>query len=75
MMLGDWDYEFHKFDETSATLLLSEAAWLQILFFLYTIISVILLLNMIIAMMGGTFERVNERAEGYGTIVQTEQVT
>jgi hypothetical protein len=52
MMLGDYDFEFHKFS-TERTFILSEHQWLQFYFFLYTVLSMILLLNMIIAMMGG----------------------
>ena len=46
-MLGDWDYDAF-----------SENNLVQIGFFIYVLLSVVLLLNMLIAMMSSSFEEV-----------------
>ena len=47
IMLGDWDYDAF-----------SENNLVQIGFFIYVLLSVVLLLNMLIAMMSSSFEEV-----------------
>mmetsp|Transcript_100391 Transcript_100391/g.287268 ORF Transcript_100391/g.287268 Transcript_100391/m.287268 type:complete len:1299 (-) Transcript_100391:536-4432(-) len=63
IMLGDWDYD--AFTDNN---------FVQIGFFVYVLLSVVLLLNMLIAMMSSSFEEVRENASVEARIAMWESV-